>query len=212
VLFDPSHFDCRSEGEKMKTTTRRILVRAFVWLAVLLSMIAAAPPVFAQAAHIRWDIISIASIATGAPGGIASAFSENGSQITITGSGTFVAPEGGDGTSSATTGGGTFKIFTADGTLRASGTYAVTGLVRWEEKGTFPTPPFPPNTIGGLAILRVEFSDGTHGVLTVSCHSAIGSSPAIFEGITITKDFVDFWNRQAPVAGVDANRTQFHVL
>jgi hypothetical protein len=195
----------------VKTTTSRFLVTVLVSLAVLLSMIAAASPVLAQAANIRWDIISIASVATGAPGGIASAFANNGSQITITGSGTFIAPAGGDGTSSATTGGGTFNIHTADGTLRASGTYTVTGLVRWEEKGTFPTPPFPPNTVGGLAVLRVEFSDGSHGVLTVSCHSVNDSSPAIFEGITVTKDFVAFWNRQAPVAGVDANRTQFHV-
>lgn len=191
----------------MKNTNQFFLVTMLVLLAGLLAMGAAAPLVFAQAAHIRWDIISIAS-GSPAPGGIASALSINNSVITITGSGTFVAPAGGNGTSSATTGGGTFQIHTSDGTLRASGTYEVTGLVDWQEKGTFPA--LPDNAVGGLAVLRVEFSDGTHGVLTVSCHAAADTSPAIFEGITISKDFVDFWNPQAPVPGVDANRTLFH--
>jgi len=186
---------------------RHFTIAALV-LAGLILPLGAAPLLFAQAAHIRWDIVTLAS-GSPAPGGIASALSNNNSVITITGSGTFVAPAGGNGTSSATTGGGTFKIFTSDGTLRASGTYEVTGLVHWQEKGTFPA--LPDNAIGGLAVLRVAFSDGSHGVLTVSCHAASGSSPAIFEGITMSKDFVDFWNRQAPVAGVDANRTQFHV-
>lgn len=192
----------------MKNTTNGMFsLRALLSLAVLLTMIAAAPLVFAQAAHIRWDIVTIAS-GSPAPGGVASALSNNNSVITITGSGTFVAPAGGNGTSSATTGGGTFKIHTSDGTLRASGTYEVTGLVHWQEKGTFPG--LPDNAVGGLAVLRVEFSDGSHGVLTVSCHAPSGSSPAIFEGITMSKDFVDFWNRQAPVGEVDANRTLFH--
>jgi len=83
----------------------------------------------------------------------------------------------------------------------------VTGLVRWEEKGTFSLP----TTVGGLAILRVEFSDGSHGVLTVSCHAPNGGDPAVFEGITVSKSFVDYWNRQAPVGGVEGNRTVFHV-
>src|SRR5689334_20480293 len=143
-----------------------------VVLVGFLAMGAAAPPVFAQAAHIRWDIVTIAS-GSPAPGGIASALSNNNSVITITGSGTFVAPAGGDGTSSATTGGGTFKIFTSDGTLRASGSYEVTRLVHWQEKGTFPA--LPDNAVGGLAVLRVEFSDGSHGVLTISCHAPSGS-------------------------------------
>src|SRR5215831_11212947 len=182
---------------------RHFTIAALV-LAGLILPLGAAPLLFAQAAHIRWDIVTLAS-GSPAPGGIASALSNNNSVITITGSGTFVAPAGGNGTSSATTGGGTFKIFTSDGTLRASGTYEVTGLVHWQEKGTFPG--LPDNAVGGLAVLRVEFNDGSRGVLTVSCHAPSVSSPAIFEGITMSKDFVDFWNRQAPVAGVDANRT-----
>lgn len=175
---------------------------------ILLMMMVGAPSVFAQAGHIRWDIVTIAT-GSPAPGGIASALSENGSHMIITGSGTFVAPAGGNGTSSAATGGGTWAVFASGATTpRASGTYEVRGLVHWQEKGTFPS--LPDNAVGGLAILRVEFSDGSRGVLTVSCRAASGSSPAIFEGITMSKDFVDFWNRQAPMPGVDANRTLFH--
>jgi len=33
----------------------------------------------------------------------------------------------------------------------------------------------------------------------------------VFEGVTASKGFVSYWNRQAPVDGVDANRTLFHV-
>jgi len=85
----------------------------------------------------------------------------------------------------------------------------VTGLVRWEEKGTFPA--LPDNAVGGLAILRIVFSDGSHGVLVISCHAPSGSDHAVFEGITVSKSFVDYWNRLAPVMGVDANRTLFHI-
>ncbi len=176
-------------------------------LAVLLCMTVGLPVVQGQAAHVRWDIVRLAGAP---PPGIASAFANDGSHITLTGSGTFIAPAGGDGTSSATTGGGTWAVFASGATTAsATGTYVVTGLVRWDENGTFPA--LPDNAVGGLAILRVEFSDGSHGVLTVSCHAASGSDPAVFEGITASKSFVDYWNRQAPVAGVDANRTLFHL-
>jgi len=189
----------------MRSTRRCVL-----GLLITLLLTVVTPFVFAQAAHVRWDIVTVAT-GTPAPGGFASAFANDGSHITITGSGTFVAPAGGDGTSSATTGGGKWAVFAPGATTpSATGTYTVSGLVRWEEKGTFPA--LTDHAVGGLAILRVEFSDGSQGVLTVSCHAASGSEPTIFEGITISKSFVDYWNRQAPVAGVDANRTLFHIL
>src|SRR6266849_4414717 len=109
--------------------------------AVLLLMAATASPAFGQAAHVRWDIISVNFVApfTTSAGGIASATASDGSHITLTGSGTFVAPAGGDGTSSATTGGGTWALFASGATTpSATGTYVVTGLVRWEPA------PFPP--------------------------------------------------------------------
>src|SRR5712692_9964655 len=92
------------------------------------------------AEHVRWEIITNAT-GSPLPGGIASARAQNCSKITLTGSGTFVAPAGGGGTSSGVTGGGTWETFsatapctcssTATGTSTGSGTYEVTGLVRW---------------------------------------------------------------------------------
>jgi hypothetical protein len=97
----------------------------------------------------------------------------------------------------------------------ASGFYVVTGLVRWEQApGTFPATFDAIDNVAeahaGLAVMRVEFSDGSHGVLTVSCHFN-GTPASVFEGITMSKGYVDYWNRAAPVGGVNANRTAFHV-
>jgi hypothetical protein len=36
--------------------------------------------------------------------------------------------------------------------------------------------------------------------------------PDIFEGITASKGYVDYWQRDPVVAGVDANRTQLNQL
>lgn len=167
-----------------------------------------------SAAHVQWDIVSINfSTGTVSAGGIASALANDGSQITLTGSGSFVAPAGGGGTSRAVTGGGTWATSGAVG--GASGTYAVTGLVRWEQApGTFP--PLtdnigdPADASPGLVVLRIAYSDGSQGTLIVSCH-LVGTPDHVFEGVTASKGFVGFWNREAPVAGVDANRTVFHL-
>ena len=94
----------------------------------------------------------------------------------------------------------------------------VTRLVRFDvAPGTLT----PADAIGnkadaraGLAVLSVRYSDGSRGVLVVSCHLAgpPGSPESIFEGITASKSFVDYFNRVPPSAGVNANRTAFHVL
>jgi hypothetical protein len=63
----------------------------------------------------------------------------------------------------------------------------------------------------GLAILRISYSDGSRGTLTVSCHLQ-GTPASVFEGITASKSFIDYWSREADVPGVDANRTIFHVV
>jgi len=157
----------------------------------------------------RWDIISVNfATSTASAGGIASSSDNDGSKITLTGSGTF-GPNG----ENDVTGGGTWV---KSGTSTGSGTYKVTGLVRFElAPGTFP---LTTDLIGnkadaraGLAFLRIRYSDGSRGVLAVSCHIA-GTPNAVFEGVTVSKGFVDFCNREAPAPGVDANRTAFHVL
>jgi hypothetical protein len=158
---------------------------------------------------VRWDIVSIDFVAgTVSAGGNASAKANDGSMITVTGSGTFGTSAGNDDV----TGGGTWQISSPAG----SGTYQVTRLVRFDlAPGTFP--PLTDN-IGnaadghaGLAVLSVRYSDGSHGILVVSCHFN-GTPNSVFEGITASKGFVDYWNRVAPAPGVDANRTAFHVV
>jgi hypothetical protein len=196
------------------------LAKAALGLSIIVMMTATAPIISAQAAHVRWDIISVnfAPPFTIAAGGIASATANDGSHITLTGSGTFVAPAGGDGTSSAATGGGTWTTYTSGGIVSGTGTYEVTGIVRWEP-AFFPPGGPPPRTdlidpsaarSTGLAVLRIAYSDGQHGILVVSCEGV--TSPAfMFEGITATKQYTDYKSPVPPVAGVDANRTLFHI-
>jgi hypothetical protein len=94
--------------------------------------------------------------------------------------------------------------------------YEVTGLVRWElAPGTFPLT-FDhigniPDVRAGLVFLRIRYSDGSLGVLAVSCHIN-GTPDAVFEGVTASKGFVDFWNRENATPGVAGDRTLFHAL
>lgn len=161
----------------------------------------------------RWDIISV-NFATGtlSAGGQASARANDNSKITMTGSGTFVKGEDDE-----VTGGGTWTTFNPSGTPAGSGTYRVTGLVSFTLAPG--TPPLPNDNIGnqadnraGLAILTIAYSDGSKGTLVVSCH-LVGTPDSVFEGITATKGFVDYWNREAPPDPPgDANRTTFHII
>jgi len=168
--------------------------------------------VFADETTVRWDIISVDFAAgTVSAGGIASALASDSSKITLTGSGTFQPDEEGH-----VTGGGTWKTFSHTGTQTGSGRYRVTGFVSWERAPG--TPPLPIDKIGnladnsaGLAVLRVRYSDGSRGVLTVSCH-LVRTPDSVFEGITTTKGFVDYWNRVAPPSPPgNENRTTFHI-
>jgi hypothetical protein len=178
---------------------------------ILLTTFASAAPGGAQ--HVRWDIISLVGGNPPGPinpGGQASATAPNGGDtITLTGSGTFVAPASGGG-SGAATGGGTWT--TSSG---GSGTYEVTSLVSWVSAGPQTGSPFVDNidegtATNGTAVLKIAFSDGSPGVLTVGCHGP-GAPPGIFEGIATTKGYTTYYIVQPPAAGVDANRTIFHV-
>lgn len=169
------------------------------------------------ARHVRWDIIHVANGVPPGPitaGGVASAEAANGGgKITLTGSGTFVAPAGGEG-SNGVTGGGTWTT-SSDGN---SGSYTVEALVDFEFANFQSPPPAFIDNIGdanhkaanGNAVLRIEYSDGSHGVLTVGCHGP-GAPAGIFEGIAVTKGYKTYYTVGAPVGGVDANRTIFHV-
>jgi hypothetical protein len=185
-----------------------VVLTAGAMAALLTSFASGAPN---GAVHVRWDIISTTGIPPAPinPGGHASATAPDGDTITLTGSGHFVAPANGGG-SSAATGGGTWTT-TGDG----SGTYEVTALVSWQRANDQANVGFVDNIdegtrTNGVAVLEVAFSDGSTGVLTVGCHGP-GAPPGIFEGIATTKGFKTYYNVPAPVAGVDAGRTLFHV-
>ena len=162
------------------------------------------------AAHVRWDIISTTGIPPAPlnPGGHASATAPDGDTITLTGSGHFVAPASGGG-NRAVNGGGTWT------TSGGSGTYKVTALVSWVRANDQANVGFVDNIdegtrTNGTAVLKIAFSDGSSGDLTIGCHGP-GAPPGIFEGIATTKGYKTYYNVPAPVSGVDAGRTIFHV-
>jgi hypothetical protein len=169
-----------------------------------------------SAGHVRWDIISVdIPITTLSPGGVAFASARNPTllKIELTGSGTFVAPASG-GTSSAVTGGGTWETFDG-GVSTGSGTYSVTGLASWQfanfqSQGLIDLVGDTNERANGNAVLRIEYSDGSRGTLGIGCHGP-GAPPGIVEGVIATKDFVTYWDAEAPTATLNKNRTLFHV-
>ena len=170
----------------------------------------------------RWDIIHLSAQGTNSvldAGGVASDNAADGSLITLTGSGTWLSIAGRDNPQ-AVTGGGTWESWDKTGTnSNGSGTYQVTRLVSSE---VYPGSNSSPDIIdkigsgedsrGGLVVLRIVYSDGERGVLTVSCHGPTRVPDTVFEGITVTKGIVGYVDRGKPAPGVDANRTVFHLL
>ena len=209
----------------------RIRRQRFLRLVSVLTLSVLVPLAFASAAsgraqHVRWDIISFTGTAplTFNPGGFAEAKAPKStgthdpafdSRIRLTGSGTFVAPAGHNGGSNAVAGGGTWQTFNSAGVSTGSGTYKVKELVTFEFAG-FQTGTFTDNIgdtnerANGTAVLRIEYQDGTRGVLMVGCHGP-GAPDGIVEGIAVTKGFTTYDLVQTPLPGVDANRTIFHV-
>lgn len=206
----------------MRSETRRISRVALVLVAVLLAVIVGSHKVRGDGAqHVSWDIISLNATTTPLtlnPGGVAYASARNPSslKIKLTGSGTFVAPASG-GESSAVTGGGTWETFSGCPSACKStggGGYVVTKLASWEF-GNLATGPFIDNISDGErvnanAVLLIQYSDGSSGVLGVLCHGA-GGRDGIAEGVIATKDFVTYVDSEAPDGpSVDKNRTIFH--
>ena len=207
----------------MHTRTRRFLgLVAALTLGAVVLLTTFASTASGSAQHVSWNIISVSPIpiappppVTFNPGGVATAQTPEGVTITLTGGGTFVSPGSGGG-SNAVTGGGTWSISGGGG----SGTYKVTGLVAWEfgshQNLLIGGLPVTDNTgdtterANGTAVLRIEFSDGSSGVLTVGCHGP-GAPPGIFEGIATTKGFTTFYNVPVPPANANTGRTLFHV-
>ena len=205
----------------MRSRAGLILRVGLVSFAAAVAMTMTSSVVRGAAEHVRWDIINIAFTTppTISAGGVAYAFARNPStmKIKLTGSGTFVAPASG-GESSAVTGGGTWQTFNcptpATCVSTGAGAYSVTRLVSWE----FANPQtagavidlIGPGGSNGNAVFRIEYSDGSEGTLGVGCHGP-GAPNGIVEGVIATKDFVTYWDAEAPVAGVNADRTSFHI-
>jgi len=221
----------------MRRNRRSLLLGAVLALAaalMLLTTFASASSGGAQ--HVRWDIISIPGGTPGPgahvnPGGHASASAANGGDtITLMGSGTFVAPASGGGSgafdpkylSRNQTATGFFDFVWNGKAAKGpnvsdvpNGTYTVTALVSWENAGAqadigLISSIDEGTATNGTAVLAIAFSDGSQGVLTVGCHGP-GAPAGIFEGIATTKGYKTYYNVSPPVAGVDANRTTFHV-
>jgi hypothetical protein len=190
----------------------KFLVLSTLVLVVLLASGNMIPNVAGAAPTIGWDTIS-ATVVNGTlnlnPGGSDYALANDHTTIQISGSGTF-------GGGVAPTGGGTWATSGPSGT--ASGTFTVTGVVKFTAApGSLPPGVVdnisnPADARSGLAVLIVKYSDGSSGTLTISCTLPVGTPSGVFEGITATKGFVDFHDRVPPVPGVDANRTQFHIV
>lgn len=167
----------------------------------------------------RWDIIRIDFAAgTLGPGGQASAIAEDGSMITLTGHGTFVA--GKKVGNHQVTGGGTWQTFDPAGNSTGQGTYQVTSFVSFKvAPGAFP--PLqdlignPKKARSGLFFVTIRYSNGSTGVLTVSCRLP-GPPPgpaSIFEGIRVSMGYVDYWNgTEPPPPPANGNRTVFHII
>src|SRR2546426_3223201 len=126
-------------GANMRSRSRLLVFGAVATLSatlLLLATLAVAAPGGAQ--HVRWDIVSLTGGAPPGPinaGGHADAKAPDGTYIRLMGNGTFVAPPGGNGGSSAVTGGGTWETFNgppSPATSTGSGTYEVTELTSWE--------------------------------------------------------------------------------
>jgi hypothetical protein len=176
-----------------------------------------------DASTFRWDIVHVVFHSTGNEifaGGSASALAQDGSKITLTGTGTFKP-----GDADEVTGGGNWETFSPANVSSGSGTYTVRRLIRFEGAPGVQTSTtvdhIGDGTLrddrGGMVALLISYSDGSKGVLFVSCRipgnsPADAAPPSIFEGVTASKGFTDYWNHVGPMAGVDSGRTLFHVV
>ena len=121
----------------------------------------------------------------------ASALAVDNSSITLTGTGTF-SPDDPD----EVTGGGTWAVSTGGG-----GTFQVKQLIRVDF-----TERVPGSSLrGGLVLFRVTYSDGSRGILAISC-AFPGTHDNVAEGSTASKGFVDYFNLQ------ESHTPPFHPL
>ena len=214
-------------------TDLRCALRLVAVLTLLFSSVVA---LAAESTTIRWDLANISASGIITPGGFASAFADDNSKITMTGSGTFVTSARGGpfaGTSVHVTGGGNWQTFDSIGNSTGSGTYTVRLLTGFDTatgslvgSGLIDMIGDLSNAQAGLAVFNVDYSDGSRGILVVSCTLAPFGTPttpaSIFEGITASKGCptspsatcgsVDYWNRENGLVITTADQTIFHIV
>ena len=141
--------------------------------------------VFADSSHKTYQYLlgvdPLCSLAPDACPDVSSA--PNGDTMAVAGMGTF------DISSMTATGGGTFVHKTADGTIRASGTWQTTKLLAFHSFGSGSAQGLPSNFEGGLGLiqvtLKVHDTPVFNAVLKVGC--ALGNPPGGWhEGIELT--------------------------
>jgi hypothetical protein len=160
----------RRKKEEMNMKARTLLLLGFV-IAVGSLLVTNGKVRASDDAQFKWVI-----------GSSASALAVDGSSITLTGTGTF-APDDPD----EVTGGGTWAVSTG-----GSGTFQATHLIRFD---LAPGSVSNPTIHAGLAFFRVAYSDGSRGILVVSCHLP-GTPANVAEGAAASKGFVDYFNLQ----------------
>jgi hypothetical protein len=212
ALLARTHPVACEQKRRLNMSRFKLTVLGFLGFIVMLSVSRVSVVQAADNDLFRWDIVHINFI-TGhvTAGGHLSPQANDMSAITLTGSGTFRVNSG---NSQDVTGGGTWST-----SAGGRGNYEVTGFVSFApSKGTFPSVLTDDVCDGcsaadahaGLAVLKVAFDDGTDGVLTVSC--ALPGAPASeFEGVTVSKGPVDYWNRESGTPG-NGDATLFHDL
>ncbi len=136
-------------------------------------------PVAVQATDARGNHATYHFVAGMAPAvGPDQATASNGSTVDLTGSGTFMAGPG-----MFASGGGTYTIKNASGSVTSTGSWTVTGMQGFVNYGDGAAQGLP-GVNGGQLRVMVALSNGTAGVLTVTCE--LGSPPAgQHEGVTL---------------------------
>ncbi len=107
------------------------------------------------------------------------AMAQDGSSVTLVGSGQFNA-----GPSKSAIGSGTYVLKNPAGQTTGTGTWRVTGMLGFVSYGNATPEGLPDFLFGGLAKLRVSLSNGSAGILTIFC--LLGVPPAgMDEGVSL---------------------------
>jgi hypothetical protein len=161
----------------MKRIKPRIRLGGFLVFAVMLSSLLGAGVVARadEQTTFQWVIV-----------GQARALAADHSQLLVSGSGTFVLGNPQDVTTNA----GLWQTLDSLGNATGSGTFQVTSLIKFDlAPGAVPNP----SIRGGLAFLRISYSDESRGILVVSCQLP-GTPPSVAEGISASKGFTNYWS------------------